>query len=340
MRLTRRRLVLAGVGLRDGLDPAGRTRRPVPPSEPTPVAVKCDADRVVRRRPDRERRDFGALTFRFGPRLTVAVRQLRRLLRPVAIARRRRDRRCHRQHAVADRATSSRRTGGSSASPTPSMAPILGAGRPAAAPHALLRHRRSRHRRRRRLRGDRADPGGDALQLGARTACARAANRCPVPADAKQLPRNKGLEAIGVAPPRSPLAGAVVVIAERADLGRERADPRLHPHRPAAGRLRRGRARASTTSTDLAFLPSGDMLLLERRFSILRGIAARLRRIAADAASARRDRRRPRHLRGRRGLPDRQHGRARGPPRAFRERRVDGATTTSRRAATCCSSSS
>jgi hypothetical protein len=31
-------------------------------------------------------------------------------------------------------------------------------------------------------------------------------------------------------------------------------------------------------TTDLAFLPSGEMLLLERRFALLRGMAARIRR--------------------------------------------------------------
>jgi hypothetical protein len=35
--------------------------------------------------------------------------------------------------------------------------------------------------------------------------------------------------------------------------------------------------------TDLAFLASGEMLLLERRYSFLRGLEARTRRIAADA---------------------------------------------------------
>jgi hypothetical protein len=35
--------------------------------------------------------------------------------------------------------------------------------------------------------------------------------------------------------------------------------------------------------TDLAFLPSGEMLLLERRFSLLAGVASRIRRIPANA---------------------------------------------------------
>ncbi len=104
----------------------------------------------------------------------------------------------------------------------------------------------------------------------------------PVPAEAKQFPRNKGLEAVGVAPPRSPLAGAVVVIAERAALD-EGAPTRgfilTGPRRGAFDVARSG----EYEPTDLAFLPTGDMLLLERRFSILRGIAARIRRIAAGA---------------------------------------------------------
>jgi hypothetical protein len=40
---------------------------------------------------------------------------------------------------------------------------------------------------------------------------------------------------------------------------------------------------ADYETTDLAFLPSGEMLLLERRFALLRGMAARIRRFPADA---------------------------------------------------------
>jgi hypothetical protein len=35
--------------------------------------------------------------------------------------------------------------------------------------------------------------------------------------------------------------------------------------------------------TDIAFLPSGEMLLLERRVSLFRGFGARIRRMAANA---------------------------------------------------------
>ncbi|HEV2605373.1 MAG TPA: esterase-like activity of phytase family protein [Microvirga sp.] len=102
------------------------------------------------------------------------------------------------------------------------------------------------------------------------------------PPDARDLPRNQGLEAIGVAPARSPLAGALVAVAERAEEG-ERA--------PTRGYILTGSRRGSFQLarsddfdiTDLAFLPSGEVLVLERRFSLLRGVAARLRRLAPDA---------------------------------------------------------
>src|SRR5919202_5053793 len=45
------------------------------------------------------------------------------------------------------------------------------------------------------------------------------AQSVPVPPEAKQLPSNQSLEAIGVAPQRSPLAGALIAIAERARPG-------------------------------------------------------------------------------------------------------------------------
>ncbi|MCB8818959.1 esterase-like activity of phytase family protein [Microvirga rosea] len=96
----------------------------------------------------------------------------------------------------------------------------------------------------------------------------------------KDLPNNQGLEAIGVAPPRSPLAGALVAIAERA---------RKHD-KPTRGFIVTGsrvgefsvRRSDDYDISDLAFLPSGEMLLLERQFSLFRGFRVRLRRVAAD----------------------------------------------------------
>jgi hypothetical protein len=108
------------------------------------------------------------------------------------------------------------------------------------------------------------------------------AQAVPIPDETKQLPRNHGLEAIGLAPPKSPLAGAVVVIAEQA-AGSTTAPTRgfilSGPRKGAFDVARSG----GFDVTDLAFLPSGEMLLLERRASYLSGFGARIRRIAADA---------------------------------------------------------
>lgn len=104
----------------------------------------------------------------------------------------------------------------------------------------------------------------------------------PVPEALADLPANGGLEAIGVAPPRSPLAGALVAIAERAEDGWDV---------PTRGYIRIGNrwegftvARSDGFNiSDLAFLPDGDVLLLERRFALLAGFSIRLRRLARDA---------------------------------------------------------
>jgi hypothetical protein len=111
------------------------------------------------------------------------------------------------------------------------------------------------------------------------------AQAVPVPREAKHLPRNQGLEAIDVAPPASPLAGAVVVIAERA---------RTETNAPTRGFVLNGARRGAFDVvrsgeydvTDFAFLPSGEILLLERRASLLRGFGARIRRIPAKAIHA------------------------------------------------------
>lgn len=100
----------------------------------------------------------------------------------------------------------------------------------------------------------------------------------PVPRGVKSLPRTRGLEAIGVMPARSRLAGAIIAIAERS--GDAEAPTRgflIGGPRPGEFELIR---HDRFDITDLAFLPGGDMLVLERWFSPLRGLAVRLRRIA------------------------------------------------------------
>lgn len=94
---------------------------------------------------------------------------------------------------------------------------------------------------------------------------------------AQRPPFNRGVEAIGVMPRPSPHAGQVIAITERA--------------LDTAGNIRAFLIDGATTRTffvrrtndfdvtDLAFLPNGDMLLLERWFSAWRGVGMRIRRI-------------------------------------------------------------
>ena len=98
----------------------------------------------------------------------------------------------------------------------------------------------------------------------------------------RRLPRNGGLEAIGVAPPRSSLAGALVAIAERSESGADAPTMGLILTGATRGTFRVARSE-NFDVTDLAFLPGGEILLLERSFSLLGGLAARIRRIPADA---------------------------------------------------------
>lgn len=100
----------------------------------------------------------------------------------------------------------------------------------------------------------------------------------PTPPAAKRLPSNRGFEALGVLPAGHPLAGALIAISERS--GRE--------DEPTTGFILGGRQpgtlqvvrRDGYDITDLAFLPGGDMLLLERWYKPLRGVGMRIRRIA------------------------------------------------------------
>lgn len=99
----------------------------------------------------------------------------------------------------------------------------------------------------------------------------------PTPPEIRRLPRNRGLEAIGVAPLASPVAGAIICIAERSGSEDE----------PTAGWIIGGRTpglfrylrRDRYDVTDLAFLPDGDMLVLERWYRAWRGVGMRVRRV-------------------------------------------------------------
>ena len=181
-----------------------------------------------------------------------------------------------------------------------------GAGRAPLTADALLRHRRPRRRRRRRLCRHRAQPGGDAVQLGqGRGQGARAAG-----------PGARG----GQGPAAQPGAGSDRRgAAERAARRRRRRhrraggridrgpDPRLRPQRAAPGRfrrcarrwVRRHRPRLPAVGRDAA---SRAARVLPQR---VRG-APPAHPGRGDRAG--RHRRRSRHLRGRFRQPDRQHG--------------------------------
>ena len=104
----------------------------------------------------------------------------------------------------------------------------------------------------------------------------------PVPAEVKDLPGNKGLEAVGIAPAGHPLAGALIGIAERSRDGDEAPTRGFILTGPAQGAFDVVRS-GGFEVTDITFLPGGEMLLLERFYSRAVGVKARVRRIAADA---------------------------------------------------------
>ena len=99
----------------------------------------------------------------------------------------------------------------------------------------------------------------------------------PIQIPLRELRNNRGLEAIMVAPQASPLAGAPVVVSERSldTKGNIFAAILTGPSKGVFFVKRH----APYDITDGDFLPNGDLLLLERRFSIAEGIGMRIRRI-------------------------------------------------------------
>ena len=96
----------------------------------------------------------------------------------------------------------------------------------------------------------------------------------------RTLRSNSGLESVAFAPPNSPLAGNIVAIAERPPRG-ETDIPGWIAGVGAFSIVRHDEFDVSSAR----FLPDGDLLLLERRFSPARGIGMRLRRFPGDAVA-------------------------------------------------------
>lgn len=122
-----------------------------------------------------------------------------------------------------------------------------------------------------------------AYPLDAPTANGRPALVWNVPGGPGALRGNKSLEGVAVAPKASPLAGTIVAAAERG-----RPDAADHPGFLVG-------AKTSTFSiarrddfdvTDLAFLPNGNLLILERRFNWIDGVRMRLLEVPAGEIRA------------------------------------------------------
>jgi hypothetical protein len=105
----------------------------------------------------------------------------------------------------------------------------------------------------------------------------------PAPPGISHLPYNKGLEALAFAPRNHRLAGTLMAFSERGlDANGNLKAFLVGGATPGEFSVKR---RDNFDISDSATLPSGDVLLLERRFTWWTGIAMRLRRIAiADIA--------------------------------------------------------
>lgn len=102
-----------------------------------------------------------------------------------------------------------------------------------------------------------------------------------VPPEIKTLPYSKGLEAMVFVPPGTPLAGTLIAISERGldAAGNIRAFLIGGPS-PGSFTVKRSK---DYDITDAELLPGGDLLLLERHYSIMRGVGMRIRHIPQNS---------------------------------------------------------
>jgi hypothetical protein len=103
----------------------------------------------------------------------------------------------------------------------------------------------------------------------------------PMPPAVRKLPYNKGLEALVFVPKGLPLAGTLIAMSERG-LDRDGNLIAFLVGGPSPGQFSIRRSEDFDIS-DAVLLPSGDLLLLERKFSLLAGVGIRIRRIPLAA---------------------------------------------------------
>jgi hypothetical protein len=105
----------------------------------------------------------------------------------------------------------------------------------------------------------------------------------PMPPAVKKLPYNKGLEALLFVPKGMPLAGTLIALSERG------LDPNGNLMAFLVGGPTPGQFSVRRTQkfdiSDATLLPSGDILLLERKFSLIEGLNVRIRRIPLKTLS-------------------------------------------------------
>ena len=105
----------------------------------------------------------------------------------------------------------------------------------------------------------------------------------PLPPAAKKLPFNKGLEALVMVPRGQPLAGTLIAISERGlDAHGNLIAFLVGGSTPGQFSVRRSE---NFDVSDAVLLPSGELLVLERKFSLLAGVGIRIRRIALKSVA-------------------------------------------------------
>jgi hypothetical protein len=103
----------------------------------------------------------------------------------------------------------------------------------------------------------------------------------PMPPAVRKLPFNKGLEALAFVPKGLPLAGTLIAISERGlDAPGNLIAFLVGGPTPGQFSVRRS---DKFDISDAVLLGSGDLLVLERKFSLLDGVGIRIRRIALSS---------------------------------------------------------
>jgi hypothetical protein len=102
-----------------------------------------------------------------------------------------------------------------------------------------------------------------------------------IPSEIKSLPRNKGLEALAFVPQGMPHAGTLIAISERGlDADGNIRGWLIGGKTPGEFTVKR---RDDFDVTDAAITPGGDLIILERFFSLMQGVAMRMRRVPLSA---------------------------------------------------------